>query len=55
LSRLSVWWLRLSIEIEPIKRGHPQQNGRHERVHLILKLETTKPATKTSSAAGQVR
>ena len=23
---------------------HPQQNGRHERMHLTLKLETTKPA-----------
>jgi hypothetical protein len=23
---------------------HPQQNGRHERMHLTLKLETTRPA-----------
>ena len=44
LSRLSVWWLRLGIDIERIKPGHPQQNGRHERMHLTLKLETTKPA-----------
>ena len=44
LSRLSVWWLRLGIEIERIKPGHPQQNGRHERMHLTLKLEATKPA-----------
>ena len=44
LSRLSVWWLRLGIGIERIKPGHPQQNGRHERMHLTLKLETTKPA-----------
>ena len=43
LSRLSVWWLRLGIEIERIKPGHPEQNGRHERMHLTLKLETTKP------------
>jgi transposase InsO family protein len=41
---LSVWWLRLGIEIERIKPGHPQQNGRHERMHLTLNLETTKPA-----------
>ena len=34
LSRLSVWWLRLGIAIERIKPGHPQQNGRHERMHL---------------------
>ena len=44
LSKLSVWWLRLGIEIERIKPGHPQQNGRHERMHLTLKLEATKPA-----------
>jgi putative transposase len=44
LSRLSVWWLRLGISIERIQPGHPQQNGRHERMHLTLKLETTKPA-----------
>src|SRR6201990_2486789 len=43
LSRLSVWWLRLGIAIERIKPGHPQQNGRHERMHLTLKIETTRP------------
>ena len=43
LSRLSVWWLRLGIDIERIKPGHPQQNGRHERMHLTLKKETTRP------------
>ncbi len=44
LSMLSVWWLRLGIDIERIKPGHPQQNGRHERMHLTLKKETTRPA-----------
>ncbi len=44
LSKLSVWWLRLGIGIERIKPGNPQQNGRHERMHLTLKQETTKPA-----------
>jgi len=43
LSRLSVWWLRLGILIERIKPGRPQQNGRHERMHLTLKKETTRP------------
>jgi transposase InsO family protein len=43
LSRLSVWWLRLGIQIERIKPGHPQQNGRHERMHLTLKKEATRP------------
>jgi transposase InsO family protein len=43
LSKLSVWWLRLGIGIERIKPGRPQQNGRHERMHLTLKKETTRP------------
>ena len=43
LSKLSVWWLRLGINIERIKPGHPEQHGRHERMHLTLKQETTKP------------
>ena len=43
LSRLAVWWLRLGIASERIKPGHPQQNGRHERMHLALKQETTRP------------
>jgi len=44
LSKLSVWWLRLGITIERIKPGNPQQNGRHERMHLTLKKEATRPA-----------
>jgi putative transposase len=44
LSKLSVWGLRLGIQIERIQPGHPQQNGRHERMHLTLKKEATKPA-----------
>ena len=43
LSKLAVWWLRLGISIERIKPGHPQQNGRHERMHRTLKQETTRP------------
>jgi putative transposase len=44
LSRLSVWWLRLGIQLERIQPGHPEQNGRHERMHLTLKKGATKPA-----------
>src|SRR5215472_15562106 len=36
LSKLSVWWLWLGISIERIRPGHPQQNGRHERMHRVL-------------------
>ncbi len=38
-----MWWLRLSIAIERIQPGQPQQNGRHEHMHLTLKRETTRP------------
>jgi len=44
LSTLSVWWLRLGIRLERITPGHPEQNGRHERMHLTLKTEATRPA-----------
>src|SRR5262249_9141432 len=44
LSKLSVWWRRLGIRLERMQPGHPQQNGRHERMHLTLKKEATKPA-----------
>jgi putative transposase len=44
LSKLAVWWLRLGIRLERIAPGHPEQNGRHERMHLTLKTEATRPA-----------
>lgn len=44
LTRLSVLWLRLGIELERITPGAPQQNGRHERMHRTLKRETSRPA-----------
>lgn len=43
LSRLSMWWLRLGIRHERIDPGHPEQNGRHERLHQTLKQETASP------------
>ncbi|MBW2735338.1 MAG: transposase family protein [Deltaproteobacteria bacterium] len=43
LSRLSVWWHQLGIRHERIEPGHPEQNGRHERMHRTLKQETTQP------------
>jgi hypothetical protein len=44
LSKLSVWWLRLGIALERIRPGHQQENGRHERMHLTLKKEATRPS-----------
>lgn len=43
LSRLSVWWIKLGILPERIEPGRPDQNGRHERMHAVLKAETAKP------------
>ena len=44
LSRLAVWWMKLGIKPERIEAGHPEQNGRHERMHRTLKQETAEPA-----------
>lgn len=43
LSRLSAWWLRLGIQPERIRPGHPEQNGRHERLHRTLAAATVQP------------
>lgn len=43
LSRLAVWWMKLGIVPERIEAGHPEQNGRHERMHRTLKQEVTQP------------
>ena len=43
LSRLSVWWIKLGIVPQRIEAGHPEQNGRHERMHRTLKEATALP------------
>ena len=43
LSRLSLWFVKMDIIPERIPLGHPECNGRHERMHRTLKAETTKP------------
>lgn len=50
LSRLSVWWIRLGIYPELIEPGHPEQNGRHERMHRTLKLHTARPPASSMRA-----
>jgi len=54
LSRLSVWWIKLGIVPERIDPGHPEQNGRHERMHLTLKQETAMPPARTLRAQQRV-
>jgi len=43
LSKLSVWFIKLGIRPERIEPGHPEQNGRHERMHRVLKETTANP------------
>lgn len=50
LSPLSVWWVKLEIMPERIKPGHPEQNGRHERMHRTLKQEAMNPPAATPQA-----
>lgn len=54
LSRLAVWWLRLGILVERIEPGHPEQNGRHERMHRTLKEATTRPVAANLRAQQRV-
>jgi putative transposase len=53
LSRLSVWWLRLGIGLERIAPGHPEQNGRHERMHRTLKEAVLHPPRRNLAAQQQ--
>lgn len=43
LSRLSMWWIKLGILPERTRPASPQENGRHERMHLTLKQDTLRP------------
>jgi transposase InsO family protein len=43
LSRLAVWFIELGIEPVYSDPGHPEQNGRHERMHRELKAEAARP------------
>ena len=50
VSRLGIWMMRQGIRLERIQPGHPEQNGRHERMHRTLKQETTRPSRSNSLA-----
>lgn len=43
LSRLSVWWMQLGIQVEFTRPAHPQDNGAHEQFHRVMKRETIRP------------
>jgi transposase InsO family protein len=44
LSKLGVWLIKVGVLPEYITAGKPQENGRHERMHLTLKDDTVVPA-----------
>jgi transposase InsO family protein len=47
LSSLATWFIKLGIRPERIEKGHPEQNGRHERMHRTLKAESISPPRKS--------
>ena len=53
LSSLSIWWIMLGIAPERIEPAHPEQNGRHERMHRTLKEAACVPGA--TSALEQQR
>lgn len=49
-SRLSAWLVQLGIRPLFTQPRHPEQNGRHERMHRTLKAEATTPPARTATA-----
>lgn len=47
LTRLSVNFIKAGVFPEWIRPGHPEENGRHERFHLTLKLDAANPPKDT--------
>jgi len=47
LSSLGAWFIKLGIQPERIEKAHPEQNGRHERMHRTLKEEAISPPRKS--------
>ncbi len=47
LSRLAVLLIKSGVTPERIEPGKPEQNGRHERMHLTLKQDTCAPPAAT--------
>jgi len=52
---MSARWVSLGVEVKRVEPGHPEQNGRHERMHLTLKRETARPAAADRSKQQQPR
>jgi putative transposase len=50
LSRLSVWWRRLGIEVEFGRPAHPQDNAAHEQMHGVYQAEVAAAPAATPRA-----
>ena len=50
LSALAVWWITLGIRPDRGRPAHPQDNGRHERIHRTLKADAASPPSATPRA-----
>jgi len=50
LTRLSVWWMRLGIEVQFVSRGSGIDNNAHEEMHRRLKREAATPPSLTYKA-----
>jgi transposase InsO family protein len=56
LSRLSVWWLRLGVAVDFVRRAHPEDNGAHEQLHRVFKADVaTPPAPSVAAQRRRVR
>lgn len=53
LSRMGVHFIKMGVTPERIEPGKPQQNGRHERMHLSLKREAATPPARTWIGQGR--
>lgn len=53
LSPLAIWWIKLGILPERIRPGHPEENGRLERLHATLGQATMHPLADTLAAQQQ--
>jgi Integrase core domain len=53
LSKLSVWWIGLGIEVQFSRPACPQDNGCHERMHRTMKAECCRPPSVNGYAQQQ--
>jgi len=53
LTKLSVWWIGLGIDVEFTTPASPQENGSHERMHRTMKAECCRPASANLGAQQQ--